>query len=76
MIIISKTKKKKYIDIIYRLGHLALENDDFRLFNESVDLMGGIFGIEGLTYAKAMSEKEMYKILADFLCTDMRGDNT
>lgn len=61
-IFLSQKKKEKHIRTIEALTHMAIENNDFELAEAGVDLMGDIFGLQGLNFGKTMCEKRLSEL--------------
>lgn len=61
--ILTKNKTQRYMETIYKLGDSALHNGDYELFEEAVDLMYEIYGIQGLYYGKVMADKAAQEIV-------------
>lgn len=62
IIFISKKQEEKHMRTIEKFTHMALENCDFELGEDGVELMGDIFGIKGLLFGKAMCEKRLEEL--------------
>lgn len=62
IIILSKKKEEKHMRTIEKLTHIALQNNDFELVGDGVELMGDIIGIKGLLFGKAMSDKRLAEL--------------
>lgn len=60
--IINDKKKQKYKKDIYKLSQLALKNDEYDLFATCVDLMADVCVLEGLEYAKHMSDQKALQL--------------
>lgn len=62
IIFLSKKKEEKHIRTIEKLTHMAVENIDFELAGAGLNLMGDLFGLKGLLYGKAMSDKRLEEL--------------
>lgn len=62
IIFLSKKKEERHMRTIEKLTHMALENGDFELGEDSVELMSDIFGIKGLLFGKAMCDKRLEEL--------------
>lgn len=62
IIFLSKKKEEKHIRTIEKLTHMAVENIDFELAEAGLNLMGDLFGLKGLLYGKAMSDKRLEEL--------------
>ena len=59
---LPKNKKEKHMQTIEKFTHMAIENNDFELAEAGVDLMGDIFGLQGLNFGKTMCEKRLAEL--------------
>lgn len=62
IIFLSKKKEERHMRTIEKFTHMALANDDFELVTDGIKLIGDIFGIEGLLFCKAMSDKRLAEL--------------
>lgn len=62
IIFLSKKKEEKHIRTIEKLTNMAFDNGDFELGIDGVELMNDIFGLKGLLFGKAMSDKRLAEL--------------
>lgn len=62
IIFLSKKKEEKHMRTIEKFTHMAIANNDFELGGDGIKLMSDIFGIKGLLYGKAMSDKRLEEL--------------
>lgn len=62
IIFLSKKKEEKHMRTIEKFTHMAIENYDFELSEDGVDLMADIFGLMGLLFGKSMCEKRLEEL--------------
>ena len=74
IIFLSKKKEEKHMRTIEKLTHMALANGDFELVTDGIKLIGDIFGIEGLLFCKAMSDKRLAE-LQDELIKEIQAES-
>lgn len=62
IIFLSKKKEEKHMRTIEKFTHMAIENYDFELGEDGMELMADFFGLKGLLYGKAMCEKRLEEL--------------
>ena len=62
VIFLSNEKKEKHMQTIEALTLMAIENNDFKLAEAGIDLMGDVFGLQGLYFGKTMCEKRIAEL--------------
>lgn len=65
IVFVSNKKQKFYTETIEKLVSIALYNYEFDLAEDGAILMGDICGLDGLNYARSISEKRIKELIKE-----------